>query len=93
MLPSEPPTPPTRTSETLRANLHSMNAHLESMKAQWEEEKGKLLGEKAALQDAAKRLNLEVRTVKHETKRITETDRASEKLKAGVEGVGYQIFD
>jgi hypothetical protein len=89
MLPSEPPTPPTRTTETLRANLYSMNTHLESMKTQWEEEKRRLLGEKAVLQDTAKRLNLEIHTANHEVKRAAENERASERLKAGNHGVSH----
>jgi hypothetical protein len=38
------------------------------MKKQWESEKKQLLGEKAVLQDAAKRLNLQIRNVKEEVK-------------------------
>jgi hypothetical protein len=53
------------------------------MKTQWEEEKRRLLGEKAVLQDAAKRLNLEIHTAKHEVKRAAETERVNERLRAG----------
>lgn len=74
---SEPLTPPTRTSEKLRADLDAVNAQLASMKRQWEEERRKLVGDNAALQDAAKRLNAEVRQAKNE----------SEKTKAGMQGV------
>ena len=42
-LPAEPPTPPTRTSETLRAELKEVNAHLDSMRRAWEDERRKLL--------------------------------------------------
>ena len=35
---SEPLTPPTRTSEKLRADLDAVNTQLTSMKKQWEEE-------------------------------------------------------
>lgn len=38
------------------------------MKKQWEEEKRKLLGEKAVLQDAAKRLNVQVQTAQLDAK-------------------------
>jgi hypothetical protein len=38
------------------------------MKKQWEAEKKQLLGEKAVLQDAAKRLNLQIRNAKEEVK-------------------------
>ncbi|KAJ7504249.1 hypothetical protein B0H11DRAFT_2154471 [Mycena galericulata] len=85
-LPSEPPTPPTRTSEALRADLHSVNLHLAKMKKQWEEEKQKLLGEKAVLQDAANRLNVKVRTAEEEVRIVAETKKAGEKLRVGVEG-------
>ncbi|KAJ7491999.1 hypothetical protein FB451DRAFT_1360785 [Mycena latifolia] len=85
-LPSEPPTPPTRTSEALRTELHSVNSHLAKMKKQWEEEKKKLLGEKAVLQDAANRLNLKVRTAEEEVRMVAETRKAGERLKVGVEG-------
>ncbi|KAJ7105464.1 hypothetical protein C8R43DRAFT_1165567 [Mycena crocata] len=85
-LPSEPPTPPTRTSEALRSDLHSVNSHLAKMKKQWEEEKEKLLGEKAVLQDAANRLNVKVRTVEQEVRMVAETKKAGEKLRVGIEG-------
>ncbi|KAJ7043757.1 hypothetical protein C8F04DRAFT_1366949, partial [Mycena alexandri] len=85
-LPSEPPTPPTRTSEALRADIHSVNSHLAKMKKQWEEEKHKLLGEKAVLQDAANRLNIKVRTAEEEARAVTETKKAGEKLRVGIEG-------
>lgn len=85
-LPSEPPTPPTKTSEALRANLQSVNTQLDTMKKQWETEKKQLLGEKAVLQDVAKRLNLQVRSVKEEVK--------TERAKAGSQGVSHETgFD
>lgn len=78
-LPTEPPTPPTKTSEGLKANLRSVNTQLDKMKRQWEEEKKNLLGEKAVLQDAAKRLNLQVRNAKEDVK--------TERARAGSQGV------
>ena len=84
---TDPPTPPTKTSEGLRANLRAVNAELASMKQAWEEEKRRLLGEQAALQDAASRLNAQVRTAKSEIQKLAETERAREKEKAGIEGV------
>lgn len=86
-LPTEPPTPPTKTSEALRANLQSVNSHLEAMKKEWGDEKRKLVGEKAVLQDAAHRLNVQVRTAKEEAKKVVESGHAKEKLKAGIQGV------
>ncbi|KAF8238118.1 hypothetical protein L208DRAFT_1243498 [Tricholoma matsutake] len=85
-LPTEPPTPPTKTSEALRANLWSVNSHLETMKKEWEDERRNLVGEKAVLQDAANRLNMKVQTAKEETKKAAESEHAKEKLKAGIQG-------
>ncbi|KII85948.1 hypothetical protein PLICRDRAFT_114966 [Plicaturopsis crispa FD-325 SS-3] len=82
-LPTNPPTPPTKTSEALRANLQSVNAQLDNMKRQWEEEKRQLLGEKAVLQDAADKLNHQVRVAKDEVKK---TERAGEKARVGLQG-------
>ncbi|KAG2137608.1 uncharacterized protein EDB93DRAFT_1106565 [Suillus bovinus] len=76
-LPSNPPTPPTKTSEALRLDLHAVNKKLDTMKQRWEEEKRHLLGEKAVLQDAANRMNMEVRNAKDEAKRATEASRRS----------------
>ncbi|KAG2137784.1 hypothetical protein BD769DRAFT_1384914 [Suillus cothurnatus] len=76
-LPSNPPTPPTKTSEALRLDLHAVNKELDTMKQRWEEEKRHLLGEKAVLQDAANRMNMEIRNAKDEAKRATEASRRS----------------
>ncbi|KAK6967117.1 PACT-coil-coil domain-containing protein [Favolaschia claudopus] len=84
-LPSEPPTPPTRTSEALRSDLHSVNSQLAKMKKQWEEEKQKLLGEKAVLQDAANRLNAKVHKAEEEARIVAETKKTGEKLRVGIE--------
>ena len=86
-LPAEPPTPPTRTSETLRAELKEVNAHLDSMRRAWEDERRKLLGENAVLQDAATRLNAEVRDVKDELRKYAAAGRAGDKARAGIEAV------
>ncbi|KAF9269220.1 hypothetical protein L218DRAFT_1072847 [Marasmius fiardii PR-910] len=74
-LPSEPPTPPTRTSEALKANLRSVNDQLAQLKKQWDEEKRQLQGEKHVLQDAANRLNVQIQEAREEV------NRASERLK------------
>ncbi|KAG1881054.1 hypothetical protein F4604DRAFT_1992869 [Suillus subluteus] len=76
-LPSNPPTPPTKTSEALRLDLHAVNKELDTMKQRWEEEKRHLLGERAVLQDAANRMNTEIRSAKDEAKRATEASRRS----------------
>lgn len=85
---SEPPTPPTRTSEALRAQLQQVNAQLATMKRQWDDEKKELLGENAVLQDAAHRLNTEIRDTKKELKRLTDTGKAGEHARASVQEVG-----
>ena len=86
-LPHEPPTPPTRTSEVLKANLQSVNSHLDKLRHQWEEEKKKLLGEKAVLEDAASRLNGQVKGSKEEAKKIAESNRIIEKSRANTQSV------
>ncbi|EPQ56284.1 hypothetical protein GLOTRDRAFT_115600 [Gloeophyllum trabeum ATCC 11539] len=78
---TDPPTPPTKTSDALRANLRAVNQELESMKKQWAEEKRQLLGEKAVLQDAANRLNLQVAEASSEAKKVKQDHRANEQAK------------
>lgn len=87
----EPPTPPTRTSEKLKADLEAVNSQLSSMKKQWEQERRRLVGDNAALQDATTRLNVEVRQAKSEIQRYAETERAHEKAKAGMQGVSDDL--
>ena len=89
----EPPTPPTKTSEKLRADLETVNTQLASMKKQWEEEKRQLIGDKAVLQDATTRLHAEVRQAKSEIQRYAESERASEKTKANMQGVSHACLD
>ncbi|KAI9064084.1 hypothetical protein FKP32DRAFT_1625808 [Trametes sanguinea] len=85
-LPSEPPTPPTRTTEALRSELKEVNSQLEAMKKTWDEERKKLLGENAVLQDAATRLNVEVRNAKDEIRKYADAERLGEKARAGIQG-------
>jgi hypothetical protein len=87
ILPSEPPTPPTRTSENLRANIQSLNVHLDALKAQSLEQKRNLEIEKATLQETANRLNLQVHSAKGEIKRAAENERVVSKRSADTEGV------
>jgi len=89
---SDPPTPPTKTSEALRVNLRSVNDQLDMLKKRWVDEKNQLLVEKAALQDAAKRLNVEVVTVKEEAKRVFEREKTGVKQKAGIQGVACHFL-
>ncbi len=86
-LPAEPPTPPTRTSEALRAELQEVNAQLDTMRRSWEDERRQLLGDNAVLQDAATRLNAQVRDVKDE---LRKAERAGERARAGIEGVSIR---
>ncbi|GJE98540.1 PACT-coil-coil domain-containing protein [Phanerochaete sordida] len=79
---SEPPTPPTKTSEKLRADLKTVTRQLADMKQQWEDERCKLLGENASLKDAANRLNAQVRQAKSDIRRFADTERTT----AGVQG-------
>ena len=81
------PTPPSKTSEKLRTDLHAVNSQLSSMKRQWESERQKLLGENAVLQDATKRLNAEVRNAKSQIQRYVNKERESERNRDGVEQV------
>jgi hypothetical protein len=86
-LSSDLPTPPSKTSEALRANLQAVNQQLAGMKKQWDEERRQLLGEKAVLQDAAHKLNLQVLNAQAEVQRISQTERAGQKARATVESV------
>ncbi|KAH7890884.1 hypothetical protein F5I97DRAFT_1839637 [Phlebopus sp. FC_14] len=76
-LPSNPPTPPTKTSDALRLDLQTVNAQLDAMKKQWQDEKRQLLGEKAVLQDAANRMNMEIQNAKEEARKATAAERAN----------------
>jgi chromosome segregation ATPase len=91
-LPTEPPTPPTKTSEALKANLQAVNHHLDELKMQWETEKSRLLGEKAILQDAANRLNSEIKNTKSEVKKVSEGSRMITAAKANVQNVSDYFF-
>ncbi|TFY56456.1 hypothetical protein EVJ58_g7633 [Rhodofomes roseus] len=82
---SEPPTPPTKTSEALRVQLQQVNTQLASMRQQWEDEKRQLLGDNAVLQDAANRLNTQVRDTKRELKKLADTGKAGEHARASVQ--------
>ncbi|CAA7269241.1 unnamed protein product [Cyclocybe aegerita] len=87
-LPNEPPTPPTRTSEALKANIQAVNNHLEQLKKQWEHEKEKLMGEKAVLENAANRLNGQVKSSQEQARKVAESSRAVDKAKANAQNVG-----
>lgn len=58
------------------------------MKIEWAEEKRQLLGEKAALQDAAQRLNAQIRNSETAAKKAAEAEAAGRKAKSSIEVVG-----
>ena len=90
-LPSNPPTPPSRTSEALKADLRAVNQQLEGMKEQWEREKKQLLGEKALLQDTAHKLNLQVQSAQDEAKRSAESGKVAQKARISVQAVSLIV--
>lgn len=90
-LPTEPPTPATKTSEALRADLQSVNAHLEALKKEWSQERKTLLGERAALQDATSRLNAQMKTTKEEMKKVVESSQATKRTAINVQEVSLFI--
>lgn len=92
-LPTEPPTPPTKTSDALRANLQSVNKHLEELQVQWETEKRKLVGEKAVLEDATNRLTTQVKTSKEEARKALVSNRLTERNKAGAQSVSIFLIE
>jgi hypothetical protein len=67
--------------------LQAVNKHLDGLKTQWEEEKKKLLGEKAVLENAASRLNGQVKSSKDEVRKVAESNRVSDKSRANVQSV------
>lgn len=84
---ANPPTPLIKTSEALRLELTNVNDQLDIMKKQWQDEKRQLLGEKAVLQDAANRMNIEVRNAKQEARKAVEAERESRRSRADTQGV------
>jgi Skp family chaperone for outer membrane proteins len=85
---SEAPTPSSKTSEALKTELQAVNRQLTLMKKEWQEERRGLLGEKAVLQDAANRLNLEVQDAKS---KIAEKERERDRATISVQEVNLQI--
>ena len=79
---ADPPTPLIKSSEALRTELQTVHAQLDSMKKRWYDEKRQLLGEKAVLQDAANRMNIEVRNAKLEARKAVEAERENRKSRA-----------
>lgn len=90
---ANPPTPLITTSEALRKELQNVNAQLDIMRKQWQDEKRQLLGEKAVLQDAANRMNIEVRNAKQEVRKAIEAERESRRSRADTQGVGTRLGD
>jgi hypothetical protein len=61
-------TPPSKSPESLKAELRGVNKELTLMKRQWQEEKRRLLGDKAVLQDTANKLNAQMRDAERRAK-------------------------
>jgi hypothetical protein len=92
LIPPDPPTPPTKTSEALRADLRSAISQLDHLKEVWRQQKQQLLGQNAALQDAAQKLDAEVRSARDEVKRVVERERTGLQKKAGIQGVSQDAI-
>ncbi|KAF6761741.1 hypothetical protein DFP72DRAFT_629781 [Ephemerocybe angulata] len=73
---SEPPTPPTRTTEVLRGQLQTANASLEKLRREMED-----------LQANNKRLNVKIKETKEESKKAMESNRT----KSNVETVSIAL--
>ena len=69
---SDVKTPPSKTTESLRLALQTVNSELNRLRSEWDIERKRLLGEKAVLQDAANRLNVELGAVRNEAKHALE---------------------
>ncbi|KZV68006.1 hypothetical protein PENSPDRAFT_583044 [Peniophora sp. CONT] len=69
---------PSKSSETLKAELRNVNKELTLMKKQWLEEKRQLLGDKAVLQDAASKLDSQVREAE---RRVGDMERAGDRVR------------
>ncbi|KAF9048336.1 hypothetical protein BDZ89DRAFT_1057909 [Hymenopellis radicata] len=82
---TEPPTPPTRTSEALRVNLRSVNSQLASMKKDWEKERQQLVKEKAVLQDVANRLNDKIRNATEEAAKASQAEKTGQALRGDIQ--------
>lgn len=78
----EPSVSQITTTEDLRQDLQTVNEELADLKQKWREEKKQLVTENAVLQDAANRLNAQV---KEEARRLAETERKGEKKRLTVE--------
>ncbi|KAJ3563380.1 hypothetical protein NP233_g8980 [Leucocoprinus birnbaumii] len=78
----EPSVSQLTTTEDLRQNLQVVNEELAGLKKKWREEKKQLVTENAVLQDAANRLNAQV---KEEARRLADTERKGEKKRLTVE--------
>ena len=80
---------PAQTSENLKDELRAVNRELASMKKRWHEERRQLLGDNAALKDAADRLSLHIQNAKE---RAEQKERTHEKARTGVLGVWLLVL-
>ena len=68
---------PSKSHDTLKSELRAVNRELNMMKKQWLEEKRQLVGDKAVLQDAASKLNSQIREAE---RRADDAERAGERV-------------
>ncbi|KIY70545.1 hypothetical protein CYLTODRAFT_391816 [Cylindrobasidium torrendii FP15055 ss-10] len=85
MMASEPPTPPTRTSDALKSDLRSVNDHLATLKKDWERERQKLINEKGALEDMANKLNDKIRAFSTDAAKASQKEKADSALRSDIQ--------
>lgn len=84
---TEPPTPPTRTTEALRSNLRTVNSQLASMKRDWEQERQQLVNDKAVLQDVANHLKDKIRSAAEEAANAKQSEKNGQAQRNDVQTV------
>jgi DNA repair exonuclease SbcCD ATPase subunit len=89
---SELSTSPGPTTEVLQSQLRAVNDQLEAMKIEWSNEKRRLLGEKAALQDTAQRLNAQIRETQSVAQKAAQAEAAGKKARSSIEAVGTLLY-
>ncbi|KAJ3518259.1 hypothetical protein NMY22_g13770 [Coprinellus aureogranulatus] len=81
-LPSEPPTPPSRTTEKLKGQLQAANASLEKLRREMED-----------LQASNRRLNSKLKETKEESKRAMEAHSAKSSIQTELDRAKRTIAD
>ena len=80
------------SSEEFHTKVRELNTDLTGLKQSWEEERKKLMGDNAVLQDAATRLNAEMREAKDELRKYAHAERANERARADIQSVSESCF-